>query len=71
MYVYRIYDQEERAYWTTPKGRTVWTTPAAAKNAWNAQNACAWPEDKQPVFSKQTNMICYEFCLVDIRPSRC
>lgn len=46
--VFRVYDLVKFKYWTTPKGKTIWTKPASAKNAWNCQEACRYGD---PVFN--------------------
>lgn len=36
--IYCIYDTERKEYWRTGKGKRVWLTKGAAKNAWNCDH---------------------------------
>ena len=49
--VYRILDTEQKIWWSTPRGKTIWTGMDTAMAAWNNQHS---PYAGVPVFSKQT-----------------
>lgn len=52
-HVYRVFDTEKQKYWTSPRNKVAWTSPAYAKNAWNA-NGRSW---RKPPFNEQDRFV--------------